>query len=196
MKRFRQLSDDPQQAMHTFRELVLGAYLSSTGFYVKFEYEVGSLTPDWSILSQDEEEILGIIEVVNFHIDSVSEVSIDRLLEAKKMAVLWRDGNKDNVARLYQCIWSKARSYKQMTKKLEIPYVIGIFPDFIAAVDIEEVKLCVLDSDSGLFHKYPNLSGIIYFEESFGIYGFQFIENPIACSKIKIPDGTLAIRAA
>jgi hypothetical protein len=117
--------------------LLLGAYLSSNGFRVRHDYALGAKTPDWCILD-DKSGVIGIIELVNFHINKLAESEIEQQIKRKGMAFYWRDQNKDNVARLYHCIWKKARLYHALVKKLKTPYVVSIFGEFQAAVDFEK----------------------------------------------------------
>ena len=50
IKKFRKQPHDSDQVMHTFRELILGAYLSSIGFNVRNDFSINAKTPDWCIL--------------------------------------------------------------------------------------------------------------------------------------------------
>ena len=108
VKEFREQPHDSDQIMHTLRELVLGAYLGSSGFKVRHDCAVDTQTPDWCIL--DEKSVMtGIVELTNFHIDKATEDEIEAQLKARGVAWVWRDENKDNVDRLYHCIWHKAQ---------------------------------------------------------------------------------------
>ena len=49
-REFKVQPHDKGQIMHTFRELILGAYLSKHGFQVRYDYKIDSKTPDWCIL--------------------------------------------------------------------------------------------------------------------------------------------------
>ncbi len=82
VKKFREQPHDSDQIIHTFRELILGAYLSSKGFRVRHEYSVESKTPDWCILD-NRSVVVGIAELVNFHIDAVTEGEIAKQIQAK-----------------------------------------------------------------------------------------------------------------
>ncbi len=126
VKKFQEQPHDSDQIMHTFRELVLGGYLSSKGFTVKHDYVIDDQTPDWSILDVEGQSITGIVELANFHIDKASENDIKEQKHARGIASYWRDQNKDNVARLYHSIWCKASVYKSLTEKLQVPYVVGV----------------------------------------------------------------------
>ncbi|MGB3716158.1 MAG: hypothetical protein WA996_17170 [Candidatus Promineifilaceae bacterium] len=100
VKKFQEQPHDSDQIKHTFRELVLGGYLSSKGFRVIHDYVIDNQTPDWSILDVEGQSITGIVELTNFHIDKASENDIKEQMHARGRASYWRDQNKDNVARL------------------------------------------------------------------------------------------------
>jgi hypothetical protein len=179
VKKFREQPHDSDQILHTFRELILGAYLSSRGFRVRHEYSVESKTPDWCILD-NRSAVVGIVELVNFHIDAVTESEIIKQIEAKGIVAYWRDGNKNNVERLYYCIWDKMQKYQALIEKLRVPYIIGIFLDFKVVVDLEELRACLYPNDTGLFQMYRHVSGVLYFEENAGQYLFRYEQNPNA----------------
>lgn len=189
VKKFRKQPHDSDQIMHTFRELVLGAYLSSNGFKVRHDYAVEAKTPDWCILD-DMSEINGIIELTNFHLDRATETEIQRRAETNPIVVFSRDQNKDNVERLYQCIWHKADAYNSLIEKLRIPYVVSIFGEVEVSIDFEEVRHCLFGKDIGLFERYPDLSGVLYFQEKSGRYFFDYAKNPHALRILDIPNGS------
>lgn len=189
VKKLKEQPDDSDQIMHTLRELVLGAYLSSRGFRIRHDHVINYRTPDWSILNTEGEAIKGIVELTSFHIDKATENEIEEQMRAKGVAVYWRDQNKDNVERLYHVIWNKASAYSSLIEDLQVPYVVGVFSEFKAVVDFEEVCLCLFDEKSGLFGMYPKLSGILYFEETSGQYSFRYASNPNASWAIEMPDG-------
>jgi hypothetical protein len=179
VKKFREQPHDSDQIMDTFRELILGAYLSSCGFGVRHEYLVESKTPDWCILD-NRSDVICIVELVNFHIDAVTESQIAKERQAKPFVVYWRDGNKNNVERLYYRIRDKMQKYKAVIEKLSVPYVIAIYPDYKVVVDIEELRACLYPNDTGLFQMYRHVSGVLYFEENAGQYLFRYEQNPNA----------------
>lgn len=188
VKKFREQPHGSDQIMHTFRELILGAYLGSRDFRVRHDYAVEEKTPDWCILD-DKPTIIGIVELTNFHIDRITETEIKRQIAANLMAVVWRDENKDNVERLYHCIWQKADTYHTLIEKLGTPYVISIFGEFQASIDFEEVQYCLFDKEIGLFERYPDVSGVLYFQEKSGRYFFNYAPNPHALHILDLPDG-------
>lgn len=179
VKKFREQILDSDEIMHTFRELVLGAYLCSRGFRARYEHPINRRTPDWSILN-DDSSLNVIVELTNFHIDRATETEIEEQLRAKGLACVWRDANRDNVDRLYRSIWHKAQVYRDLVHELKVPYIVAVFGEFRAAVDEEEVRICLFDKEFGLFAMYPEVSGVLYFEEKFGCYLFKYAHNPIA----------------
>jgi len=179
VKKFREQAQDSDEIMDTFRELVLGAYLCSWGFRARYEYAINSCTPDWSILNDDSRPS-AIVELTNFHIDKATETEIEKQLRAKGLACVWRDANRDNVDRLYRSIWHKAQVYRDLVQKLGVSYIVAVFGEFRAAIDEEEVHICLFDKEFGLFAMYPEVSGVLYFEERLGRYLFRYVHNPSA----------------
>ena len=189
VKKFCEQSLDEDQLMHTFRELILGAYLSSNGFKVRYEHAVNGNTPDWCILDE-KVTVSGIVELMNFHVDKATENEIEQQLRAKGLAYVWRDQNKDNIDRLYRCIWRKAQVYKPLLEKLKVPYVIGVFGEFKAAIDFDdELRPCLLDEELGLFRLYPEVSGALYFDDKSKGFLFSYVHNPHSLRKIGLPAG-------
>lgn len=184
VRKFSEQPHDGNQVMHTFRELVLGAYLMSNKFNARYDHPVDSNTPDWCILD-DMSRLRGIVELVNFHTKREAETEIQRTFQVRQVWVDWMPPNDD---RLYQSIWEKARVYKTLIKKHCVPYVIVIFSDFFAAVDINELHSCVLHSETGLFKLYPTISGFLFFEEKSGKYYFKYTSNFHSDHKIHLPD--------
>jgi hypothetical protein len=195
VKKFREQPQNSDEIMHTFRELVLGAYLCSRGFRARYEHAVDSRTPDWSILNDDSKPG-AIVELTNFHIDEATETEIEEQLRAKGLACVWRDANRDNVDRLYRSIWHKAQVYRALVQELGISYIVAVFGDFRAAVDEEEVHICLFDKEFGLFGIYPEVSGVLYFEEKFGYYLFGYTRNPSAQSRFNLLSGVFPSDAA
>jgi len=191
VKKFREQPHNSNQIMHTFRELILGAYLSSRGFEVRHEYSVESKTPDWCILD-NRSAVIGTVDLVNFHIDKDTENEIAKQIKAKGMVVYWQDQNKNN-NRLYHCIWDKMQKYQALIEKLRVPYIIAIFPDFKAAADFEELLPCLHHNESGLFQMYQDVSGVLYFEENAGQYCFRYEQNPNALRKFDLPSGVFSL---
>lgn len=185
VRKFREQPHDNIQIMHTFRELILGAYISKSGFDMCHDCEIESKTPDWSILN-DNSHPQCIIELVNFHTDAETTKDIAQQIKDKG---IWCNFTKPNIDRLYQVIWAKSSKYKRIVQKLKIPYIVSVFGDFQADVEMDEIKICLFGQD-GLFKIYPEVSGLLYFEESSGSYYFKYFSNPDAEKPIAITDGS------
>jgi hypothetical protein len=188
VKKFRQQPHDQAQVMHTMVELVCGAYLSSKGFIVIHEKRLNNLTPDWCIV--DEEYFpQAIIELVNFHIDLETEKYIEEQKKIKKVIGYRRDGNRNNINRLYESIRNKAQDYCNLANILNLPYVIALHPDFLISLDLEEVLSCLASEEHGLFNLYPHFSGLLFFENRGAQYVFQYIDNSKCLRKFNLIDG-------
>jgi len=187
LKKFRDQSNDSYQIMHIYRELILGTYLSANGLNVRYHHFLHDQTPDWCIF-ENSSAVIGFIELTNFQIDKATEWEIRKQIEAQRFA-LYHPHNFKNLRRLYDCIREKMGKYQPLAKKLQIPYVVAIFRWFEAEVDFEKVKSCIFHKDIGLFKEYPEVSGVLYFRESFGRYLFNYARNPNAFYGIALPSG-------
>lgn len=192
IKKFRDQPNDSEQIMHTFRELILGAYLNSMNLKVVYDYWINNESPDWCILDS-KSSIKGIIELTNFHIDRLTEKEIKNQMEKKGISLVWRK-NKKVLERLYQCILLKIQKYQDLVKKLRIPYIVAVFGDFLAAVKFEEVIICLNNKKIGLFKLYPELSGVLYFQELSGRYFFEYKNNPNALRISNVPNGSFPLQ--
>ncbi len=80
VKKFREQPHDSDQIKHTFRELVLGAYLGSNSFRVKHDYVIDDQTPDWSILDMEGQSIEFPVLYYDFRfVNCIFTVKINRL---------------------------------------------------------------------------------------------------------------------
>lgn len=190
VKKFRKQPHTEIQIMHTFCELLLGAYLMANNLLVENERGIYGKNPDWSILDSSS-NIIAIVEMVYHHIDNKTNENIVAQLKSGKKAIgYWPNGNDPDNNRLYSHIHQKTIKYKDLVAKIQVPYVVAIFIDFKAVTDVQELKDCMMKGDQPLFQEYPDLSGVLQFEEAnHGSYNFWFVENPFALRKITIPSG-------
>ncbi len=182
VKKFGEQPGEGPQVMHTFRELILGAYLASNGLNVSYEYSVDSNTPDWCVMDATS-NLSGIIELTNFHTNQNIESEMKQAFQAKHF---WVGRMPPNDSRLYQCIWEKASAYKNLVERHCVPYVIAVFGDFSAVVDMDELTSCLYDNETGILGLYPTTSGVLFFEEKAGKYHFKYFPNSIAKMEIKL----------
>jgi hypothetical protein len=187
VRKFAEQPHEEAQVMHTFRELIVGAYLGAKGFKVVSEHRIGSKTPDWCILSEDDTPA-AIVELVNFHIDRSTEEEIERHFQQRQV---WagRKGERPNVDRLYSCLQGKFATYKHLVTEHHLPYVVSLHGDFFADVEPDQLDECLLHSEHGLLQAYPEVSGLLYFEISYSDYYFKFVPNPAATYPFHLPDG-------
>jgi hypothetical protein len=184
IKQFKSIPHDDPQVMHTFRELVLGAFLRLNGFNARHDYEVDGKTPDWVILDEFG-NVFAIIELVNFHLDRLTEKSVTHTMDSGQTACVWTD----NTSRLYQTVWKKSDTYEKIAVKNSVPYVVAIFGEFTAGVDFDEIQEVLFEEHGGLFSFCQILSGVLFFEESGGQYVFKYFANPKPLQGIELPIG-------
>jgi hypothetical protein len=185
VKKFRDQLQDDFQVMHTFRELILGAYLVSNGFVARYDRAINADTPDWCLLDKAS-TLKGVIELTNFHSDKATETEIERQVQINGM---WYGRLSSNEDRLYHCIWHKVQKYKALVEQNGLPYVIAVFGEFTSFADLEEVRQCLFRQGTGLFALYPTISGVLYFEENAGKYPFTYIPNPGSSRALDLPSG-------
>jgi hypothetical protein len=186
VKKFRDQPHDQEQIMDNFRELILGAFLSSNGLNVIYDYQLQRKTPDWCVID-DHHSIKCVIENVNFHIDKATDKEIKSHIDKNGIWVGWL---KPNEERIYMKLLEKSDKYEGVVTEQNVPYVVSLFGDFKAAVEIDEVNHCLFDAHGGLFNDHPILSGVLFFVESGGgRYTFRYIPNPKAIRKIDLPSG-------
>lgn len=185
VRKFRTQPHDQPQVMHTFRELILGAYLFKNGFLAESEHKIETKTPDWCITDKNLMPIC-IIELVNFHLDKETS---DEVEEGFRERGAWANFTKPNTARLYTSIQKKCATYKMVATKQNLPYIVSVFGDFMADVQNEEIEECLFDSEWGLFYMYPELSGLLYFSEVASDYAFIYRPNTWSANTFSVPSG-------
>ena len=185
VKKFKNQLKDNTQVMHTFRELILGAYLATRGLNVRYEYRMDGETPDWCVLD-DSGAPMAIVELVNFHPDRATEDSIATELQERG---LWGGWQQSNERRLYDRIQQKANTYKAVVVACGVSYIIAVFSEFAAAVNADELNTCLSDKETGIFGQYPLLTGLLFFEECSGRYQFTYMPNPRPSKRLNIPSG-------
>jgi hypothetical protein len=191
VKKFKDQPHYGIQVMHTFRELLLGAYLSASSLKVVYDRDIFGKTPDWSLLDESS-KVIAIVEMVYHHLDRDTEDDLLAQREAGKIALgYFPHSNDPEFLRLYSHVQEKVGVYKNIVAGINVPYVVAVFMDFTAVIDVQETKDCLMSGDEPLFKSYPDLSGVLHFEENGGSYYFTFIENPYAIRKIDIPSGYL-----
>ena len=187
-KKFNTQRHDFIQRMHTFGEIILGAYLSSRGFEVRHEYPVKDKTPDWCILDK-KSAVISIIDLANYHRDKDTENEIDQ-----GHAIFWsRENFPKNRDRLYHCIRKKMQKYRALIEKLRVPYTVAICPDWRAELNFDDkIRDCLHNSEDGLFQMYPGVSGVLCFKWNFDQCSFKYEQNPNALRSVDLPSGAFS----
>jgi hypothetical protein len=166
VRKFAAHRHDNDQALCTFRELILGAFLGSNGLAVQNERPLGGKTPDWNIV--DGADLKCIVELVNFH----------------RAQAFHPD-------RLYNTIHGKCAVYDSIISISNIPYVVSLYGHFLADLSREEVEECLHDKETGLFKDYPKVSGLLFFDDNFARYRFTYWPNRNASRAYCLPEGEI-----
>lgn len=184
-KRFQDQPHTESQVMHTFRELILGAFLGSCGHYVAYERSVMGKTPDWSILDRDG-KLECLVELINFHTDNATAKDINQHFASGQV---WCEFMPSNTDRLYDRIREKASVCGDLATQAGVACIVAVFGDFFADVEDEEVRECLFDRETGLFALYPQLSGLLYFKAGGGRYIFKYTVNPTGAKSFTVKPG-------
>jgi hypothetical protein len=184
VKKFKEQPHDNVQIYHTYGELILGAYLSKNGFRVVYEHIIDSKTPDWCILD-DNSQLQCIIELATLHHDVETNANLFRAFQKEINGVSL---GRRNAERLYQAIDRKASIYKSIANQYDVPFILSLV-SMLGSIKLEELDECLSDNETGLFKKYPEVSGFLLCRESRGIYLFTFEPNPYSRRVVNIPSG-------
>jgi hypothetical protein len=145
---------------------------------------IDNQTPDWSRVSAAGDPV-AIVELVNFHPPRVLEQEIDTVASSG----VWVGRMPPHSLRLRSSLEDKATTYRVLAEARGIPYVISVFSEFAADIEPDELRECLFHSEHGLFVTHPIVSGVLFFEERWGVYRFQYIANPGARNPIGLPEG-------
>jgi hypothetical protein len=164
------------QLFHTLHELTVGAELCRRGQPARYERSVGGKTPDWSI--EDEAgRVVEIFDVVALHQRQGTETDMLKTVSEGQIWSGWVSIPPDHI---YSKIEQKAGPYSGLVDRLQIPYVIGLFGEFTASVDPEEVHDVLFEHHGGLFQQLPSVSALLYAYEENGIHHYTLFANPHA----------------
>jgi len=194
-----QTSEDFNGFVDKFRELVVGGFLAqnetSLQYSRRFELLVGMrkqvLTPDWTVLNGNS-QVVAIIEVDNFHGDRAYEQALRGIRSGAEPAM--PPTAESELLKLHHSLEEKCLKYRDLAKYLQKPFVIASVltwapTDILAAEDVTD--LCT-NSNSGLFMRFPEVSGLLHCGESNG-YHMWYEENTTAPRKRQMPTGWLRL---
>ncbi len=153
IRKFRDQPHDKVQVMHTFRELILGAFLAMNGLQVPI-FTTPRLSPNTKLVHILDESARPqcVVELLNFNPSAATSQDVVDQLQAKG---IWCNWVAPNTERLYSALWEKATRYSALAERRGLSYVIGVFGDFIACVEPDELDECLLTAETGLFWLYP-----------------------------------------
>jgi hypothetical protein len=186
VKKFRSEPHHQDQVMHSFRELIFGAFLARNGSNVRYDLEIEGKTPDWSLLSTDS-ELTGLLDVVNLHNCKAIEDEIRSGLKHRGTAGVWSDPEQET-ERLFSQLYSKSLVYKNLVNCLGLPYAIGLFQTFFIALDWSQIDEVLNHEETGLFRTQPHVSGLLIGADGAG-YNFHYVPNPHAMRPLELPQG-------
>jgi hypothetical protein len=131
-------------------------------------------------------DLSGLVEVLNFH---PTWAVADEIKQRRAAGRVWVGRIGPHGPRLNDRLREKATKYKHVVERARIPYVIALFSEFTANVDLDEVRQS-LSEENSLSLEYPTISGILFFEERTGRYQFSYTPSPSAAMAIALPSGT------
>jgi hypothetical protein len=174
VRKFRSESDE--QCFHSYRELILGSHLCSQRWNLRYEQSVGGRKPDWAVLN-DQDEIVEVVDVVTLHQRRVTDVAINKSVSRHVSWAGWITIPPDH---LFSKVQQKANAYGGLVERIRLPYVVALFGEFTASIDVQEVRHVLHELHGGLFAESPTLAGVIFFREQFGKYEFSHFAKPNA----------------
>jgi len=186
---------DRHNLLHKLREVILGGFLAKRGHAVQYEREFklqvdgreAIKTPDWTICSA-EAEVLCIVELANFH----GDVQHEELIRGTSTNPVSYPAptSEAQIQKLYSVLEDKCLAYKELANSLGVSYVVAVELEFIASGDVEpdDVRNLLHESESGLFVRFPEVSGLIHFADADG-YRMRYEPNATALRPILMPQG-------
>jgi hypothetical protein len=180
------LTTQPLRArFHTYRELLLGAHLRQSGANFRYEQLICGKTPDWSLCGEDS-RLLEVIDVVTLHQRNEKEQEISASVRSSGSWSGWIGIPPDHI---YRNLSDKAGQYSELVRKAGVPYVLGVFGEFVASLSPQEIQQVLYRQHNGWFATVPEVSGVIYFRERNFSFEFSYFSNPAALYPSKVVSG-------
>jgi hypothetical protein len=188
VKKFHDQQNDDKQALHTFRELILGSFMRINNIDAHYEKMIDGLLPEWSVYDENN-KLSAIVELMNFHLDAHLERSL-RQQKADIGMAFWIQ--KNHSPRLLFKIEEKVQKYRALARENALAFILAIYGDFAAGVAWkQELYPLLLEGEHAIFPRYPELSGLLHFDHSCNIYDFNYIRNDVARRPFALPNGKL-----
>jgi hypothetical protein len=180
--------EDSEQATHTARELIFGAYLTRLGLLPRYEVVIQGKTPDW-VAYTAKRDVSFIADVFSHHQTRELEAEMDRAIQDVAVFVGWLP---DNSNRIYEKVAEKVDKYADIATDSSTSLVVGMFCDFKACVEEDEIIEAMLKlHGGGIYERFPQLAALVAFSENGGIYSFRCYHNPKLASPTGLRAGTL-----
>jgi hypothetical protein len=192
--RERNLREEDGRAMlHTLGELRLGSYLARKGYSVEYEKKIKYnldnktkvKTPDWTIFDP-RPKIVGVVDLANFH----GDIRFEEALKGGPPARV--PGSEEVLSDLYSNLEDKCLKYNELSNNHGIYYIVAAYLHFSAwdALSPDQVRELWCNQDTGLFDRFPEVSGFLHFAESVPSI-MRYEQNEKALRPIKMPSGWL-----
>ncbi len=134
------------------------------------------MTPDW-VTYDDRGIAKEIVDVVTLH----PRYDIDQhIAKTVGSGAIWTGWITTAPDRLYAKLQDKFGAYSTYAKNKRVAFVVALFSEFMAPLDAVEVDHVLTELHGGLFRDYPQVSGLIHFEQSDGAYRFSGFANTSA----------------
>ena len=143
---------------HTYRELLVGAYLREQRIDVRYERAIDGQTPDWYLAAHDgaHDEIL---DVFTLHQRREKDIEISSSIADYCRWVGWITVPPDHI---YRKLTDKAGQYNNLVKRCSIRMVLAPFVEFTASIEPEEMHHVLFERHGGWFATAPTVSGVLY----------------------------------
>jgi hypothetical protein len=132
------------ERFHSYRELLLGAQIRQGGADFRYEQNIDGQTPDWSLV--EDGRLVELIDVVTIHQRNEKKREITTSVSASSRWDGWATIPPDHI---YQKLTAKAGQYSALVRRVQVPYVLAVFGEFLASISPEEVSHVLLDQSSG-----------------------------------------------
>ncbi len=161
---------------HTYRELLLGVHLRQGGTNFRYEQVIDGKTPDWS-LRGFESQLLEVVDILTLHQRNIKEQEVLASINYSNSWTGWIGVPPDHI---YRKLSDKAGQYAKLVRRAKVPYVLGVFGEFVASLSPEDIHHVLYVQHDGWFKTVPEVSGVIYFRERNFNFEFTYFSNPMA----------------
>jgi len=134
--------------------------------------------------------LLEVIDVVTLHQRNEKEQEISASVHSSGLWSGWIGIPPDHI---YRKLSDKAGQYSELVRQAEVPYVLGVFGEFVAPLSPQEIQQVLYRQHNGWFTTVPEVSGVIYFRESNFSFEYSYFPNPAALYPSTVLSGQLGV---